>query len=78
MNNVFQDVTSKKIDIGYSPAGRSVLGKNCAQGLGYRWSPQAEGGTQDRGHSLFNTAPPRLVNNIFNFLDNRTKGGQKT
>ena len=26
-NNIFQDVTSKKIDKGYSPAGRSVLGK---------------------------------------------------
>ena len=60
-------MTSKKIDIGYSPAGRSVLGKNCARGLGYCRRPQAEGGTQDRGHSLFNMDPPRLVNNIFNF-----------
>ena len=26
-NNVFQDVTSKTVDLGYSPTGRSVLGK---------------------------------------------------
>ena len=32
-NNVFQDVTNKKIDIGYSPAGRSVLGKTVPEVL---------------------------------------------
>ena len=32
-NNVFQDVTSKKIDIGYSPARRSVLGKTVPEVL---------------------------------------------
>ena len=32
-NNVFQDVTSKKIDIDYSPAGRSVLEKTVPEVL---------------------------------------------
>jgi len=63
LNNVFRDVTSKKIVIGYSPAGRSVLGKTVPAGLGYsRYL-----GTQDRGHSFSNTDQPRLVNNILFF-----------
>ena len=34
--------------------------------------------TQDRGHSFSNTDRPRLVNNIFIFFYNRTKGMRKT
>ena len=38
---------------------RSVrIGKNCALCLGYRPRPQAEGGTQDRGHSFSQYGPP--------------------
>ena len=33
------------------------IGKNCARGLGYRPRPQAEGGTQDRGHSFSQYGP---------------------
>ena len=48
--------------------------KNCARGVGYsRYL-----GTQDRGHSFSNTDRPRLVNNIFIFFYNSTKGMRKT
>ena len=33
------------------------IGKNCARGLGYRPRPQAEGCTQDRGHSFSQYGP---------------------
>ena len=33
------------------------IGKNCARGLGYRPRPQAEAGTQDRGHSFSQYGP---------------------
>ena len=38
--------------------GREVrMGKNCAQGLEYGPRPQAEGCTQDQGHSFFPYGP---------------------
>ena len=73
-NNVFQDVTSKKIDIGYSPAERSVLGKTVPEVLGTQdtWVLKTEG-------IVFNTDRPRLVNNIFIVFYNTitTKGRAK-
>ena len=44
-NNVFQDVTSKKIDIGYSPARKSVLGKTVPEALDTQdtWVLKTEG-----------------------------------
>ena len=44
-NNVFQDVTNKKIDKGYSPAGRSVLGKTVPEVLDTQdtWVLKTEG-----------------------------------
>ena len=48
--------------------GREVrIGKNCARGLEYGPRPQAEGRTQDRGHSFPYTDRPRPVNNVFIF-----------
>ena len=39
-------------------AGREVcIGKNCARGLEYGLGPQAEGRTQDRGHSFSQYGP---------------------
>ena len=39
-------------------AGREVrIGKNCARGLDYGLRPQAEGRTQDRGHSFSHYGP---------------------
>ena len=39
-------------------AGQEVcIGKNCARGLEYGLRPQAEGCTQDRGHSLSQYGP---------------------
>ena len=41
---------------------RSVLiGKNCARGLEYGSRPQAEGRTQDRGHSFSHGPPGRQI-----------------
>jgi len=34
------------------------MGKNCALGLEYGLRPQAEGRTQDQGHSFFPYGPP--------------------
>ena len=48
--------------------GREVrIGKNCARGLEYGPRPQAEGRTQDRGHSFPYTDRPRPVNKVYIF-----------
>ena len=44
------------------------MGKNCARGLEYGPRPQAEGRTQDQGHSFSHTDRPSPVNNIFIFF----------
>ena len=43
----------------FTSQGRSVLGKNCARGLGYR---------KTEGTISLNTDRPWLVNNIFTFF----------
>ena len=55
MTSQYLNHMCSSVNICYSPAGRSVLGKTVLEVLG----------TQDRGHSFFNTDRPRLVNNIF-------------
>ena len=67
-------MTSKKIDIGYSPAVRSVLGKTVPEVLDTQdtWVLKTEGIVFPIRTNL------RLVNNIFIFFYNRTKGMWKT
>ena len=56
----------KFMNICYSPAGRSVLGKTVPEVLSTaRLKPKAGVGTQDRGHRF---SRPRLMNNISIFL----------
>ena len=42
--------------------------KNCARGLEYGPRPNAEGSTQDQGHSFSHTDRPSPVNNVFIFF----------
>jgi len=61
LNNVFQEMTSKKNRYRLFTIREVRIGEKCARGLGYsRYL-----GTQDRGHSFFSTDRPRLVNKIF-------------
>ena len=65
------------VHIGYSPADRSVLGKAVPEVLDTRGRrPRAVLKTE--GTVFSNTDRPRLVNNIFIFFYNTTKGVRKT
>ena len=68
-------MTSKKIDIGYSPAGRSVLGKTVHKVLETQdtWVLKTEGIVFPLRTDL-----ARLVNNILIFFYNRAKSMQNT
>ena len=70
--------TEKKINICYSPAGRSVLGKTVPEVLDTARGRRPRAVLKTEGTVFPNTDRPRLVNNIFIFFLNRTKGVRKT
>ena len=66
------------IYICYSPAGRSVLGKTVPEVLDTARGRRPRAVLKTEGTVFPNTDRPRLVNNIFIFFLNRTKGVRKT
>ena len=62
----------------YSPAGRSVLGKTVPEVLDTDRGRRPRAVLKTEGTVFPNTDRPRLVNNIFIFFLNRTKGVRKT
>ena len=66
------------INIGYSPAGRSVLGKTVPEVLDTSRGRRPGAVIKTEGTVFPNTDRPRLVNNIFIFFYNPTKGVRKT
>ena len=62
----------------YSPAGRSVLGKTVPEVLDPARGRRPRAVLKTEGTVFPNTDRPRLVNDIFIFFLNRTKGMRKT
>ena len=66
------------INIGYSRARRSVLGKTVPEVLYTARGPRPRAVLKTEGTVFPNTDQPRLVNNIFIFSDKTTKDMRKT
>ena len=73
-----EDVNSRSIYICYSPAGRSVLGKTVPEVLDTARGRRPRAVLKTEGTVFPNTDRPKLVNNIFIFFYNTTKGVRKT
>ena len=66
------------INICYSPARRSVLGKTVPEVLDTARGRRPRAVLKTEGTVFSNTDRPKLVNNIFIFFYNTTKGVRKT